>query len=241
MIIALLIGRKGSKGFPKKNIKKYAGKHCFEYPLIAAAKSKYVNKIYINSDIDLIKKFKKKFNLNFLIRKKKLSSRKALGEDVFLDSYEQIKKIEKKIDLLVLLFANAPTIHHEQLDKAIEKIQKDPRADSCISCNVLNMYSPLRARALKGKYLKPFVRFEYFSKNVKTLNCDRDSQGDVIFADGSFAIVRPRVFANMSENLLPMKWMGKKILPFFQEFGLDIDFEWQSPLILSWIKKNFKP
>ena len=45
----------------------------------------------------------------------------------------------------------------------------------------------------------------------------------------------------MERNLLPMKWMGKKILPIVQEFGLDIDFEWQSPLVLSWIKKNFKP
>lgn len=239
MIIALLIGRKGSKSFPKKNIKKYAGKHCFEYPLIAASKSKYINKIYINSDIDLIKKFKKKYNLNFLVRKKKFSHDKALGEDVFLDSYEQLKKIEKKIDFLVLLFANAPIINGELIDKGIEKIIKDRNADSCISVNILNMYSPLRARTLKGKYLKPFVKFKHFSKNIQTLNCDRDSQGDVFFSDGSFSIVRPRVFKNMKRNLLPMKWMGKKILPIVQEFGLDIDFEWQSPLILSWVKKKF--
>ena len=241
MIIALLIGRQGSKGFPGKNIKKYAGLHSFQYPLVAASKSKYIDKIYINSDIDLIKKFKKKYNLNFLVRKKKFSHSAALGEDVFLDSYEQLKKIEKKIDLLVLLFANAPTVNGELIDKGIEKIIKDRNADSCISVNILNMYSPLRARALKGKYLKPFVKFEYFSKNIETLNCDRDSQGEVIFADGSFSIVRPRVFKNIKKNLLPMKWMGQKILPLFQEFGLDVDYEWQSSLVSSWIKKNFKP
>ena len=43
------------------------------------------------------------------------------------------------------------------------------------------MWSPLRARKLDKKgLLKPFVRFEYFG-NPKTLNCDRDSQGDVYF------------------------------------------------------------
>ena len=44
MICALMIGRKGSKGFPNKNIKKVFGKSICEYPIIAAKKSKLIDK-----------------------------------------------------------------------------------------------------------------------------------------------------------------------------------------------------
>ena len=44
MICALMMGRVGSTGFPKKNIKKVLGRHLFEYPLIASKDSKYVEK-----------------------------------------------------------------------------------------------------------------------------------------------------------------------------------------------------
>ena len=38
MIIALMIGRKGSSGFPNKNLLKIFNKHLCEYPIIAAKK-----------------------------------------------------------------------------------------------------------------------------------------------------------------------------------------------------------
>ena len=71
---------------------------------------------------------------------------------------------------------------------------------------------PLRARKLDKKgALKPFVPFKVFG-NPKTLNCDRDSQGDVYYADMSVSIVRPKCLENLKSGLLPQKWMGKKLL-----------------------------
>ena len=40
MNIALMIGRKGSSGFPNKNVLKINGKHLCEYPIIAAKKQR---------------------------------------------------------------------------------------------------------------------------------------------------------------------------------------------------------
>ena len=77
-----------------------------------------------------------------------------------------------------------------------------------------NMWSPLRARkVVKDGSLKPFVPFKTFG-NPKTLNCDRDSQGDVFFADMSVSVIRPKCLENMTDNLLPQKWMGKRSLQF---------------------------
>ena len=44
----------------------------------------------------------------------------------------------------------------------------------------------------------------------------------------------------MKNNLLPQKWMGKKIAPIKSEAGFDMDYEWQLPLAKYWVKKNNK-
>ena len=47
MIIALMIGRKGSRGFKGKNTFKVLNKPMCEYPLIAAKKSKLIDKFLL--------------------------------------------------------------------------------------------------------------------------------------------------------------------------------------------------
>ena len=42
-IIAIILGRKGSKGIPNKNIMKILGKPAYHYPFQAAKKSKFYN------------------------------------------------------------------------------------------------------------------------------------------------------------------------------------------------------
>ena len=54
-----MIGRKGSKGFPGKNLKKINGKRLCEYPLIAANKSKLIKGIFVSTDCPKIKQVSK--------------------------------------------------------------------------------------------------------------------------------------------------------------------------------------
>ena len=60
MIVSLLIGRKGSQGFPKKNLIRIKNKYIFEYPIIASKKSKMIDKIYVSTDCPVISKVCKK-------------------------------------------------------------------------------------------------------------------------------------------------------------------------------------
>ncbi len=241
MIVAILIGRKGSRGFKGKNTVKLFGKACCEYPLIAAKKSRYIKKIYVSTDCPKIKKISTKYNVNFIDRPKKLATAKALGEDVYKFTYKKILESipSKNIKLVVLLMANAPTVTGKMIDKGIKKLLSNNYYDSAVSTSVYNMWSPLRARKLKKDgTLKPFVPFQTFG-NPQTLNCDRDSQGDVYFADMSVSIVRPYCLERMEKGLLPQKWMGKKIAPIKSWGGGDIDYEFQIPQIKYWLK-NYK-
>ena len=75
------------------------------------------------------------------------------------------------------------------------------------------MWSPLRARKLQSNgTLKPFVDFNYFG-NPKTLNCDRDSQGNVYYADMSLSVVRPKCLEESRGWVTTSKMDGKKNCP----------------------------
>ena len=179
-------------------------KYCCEYPLIAAKKSKFIDKIFVSTDCPKIKKISKKYKVEFIDRPKKLANSKALGEDVFKYSYGQIKKkYKKKIEILVLLMANAPAVNKKMIDKGISILLKNKKFG-----------------------------------NPKTLNCDRDSQGNVYFADMSVSVVRSYCIDKMKEGLLPQKWMGKKIAPIKSWGGGDIDYAFQIPQIEYWLKNN---
>ncbi|MCM8805124.1 MAG: cytidylyltransferase [Candidatus Omnitrophica bacterium] len=239
MIPALLIGREGSSGFPGKNIYIVVGRHMMEYPLLAAKHSKYVDEIYISTDSKKIKEIGSKYGTKIIERPPELCTNQALGEDVFAHGYRYIRDTSgKPIELVVLLFCNAPTVLAKTIDEAIELLRKNPEADSAVSVSIYNMWSPLRARKLgKDGFLYPFVPFEVFG-DVSKLSCDRDSQGDVYFADMGVSVVRPHCLENLKEGLLPQRWMGKKILPVLQWGGLDVDFKWQIPLVEYWLKEH---
>ena len=199
-----MIGRSGSKGLPGKNTKKILGKSLCEFPLIACKRSKYVNKIFVSTDCPIIKQKSRKYGVEFIKRPRKLANNKALGDHVFEHGYFQIKKklnINKnEIEFLILLFANAATVTSKIIDDGIRSLRKNKKLDSAVSTSVYNMWSPLRARKLnKDGTLEPFVPFRIFG-NPKKLNCDRDSQGDVYFADMSVSVVRPKCLEN-TKNL----------------------------------------
>ncbi len=240
MIFALLLGRKGSKGFPGKNTMNVLGYPLSYYPMKAAIDCRDIDKVYISTDDDALMELGRENRVEVIVRPAELCSDKALGEHAYVHGYEEIKRRNegKEIDLMVLLFCNAATITSQKIGEGIEVLRKNPEFDSAVSVSKYNMWSPLRARKVgEDGLLLPFIPFETFG-DPKTLNCDRDSQGDVWFADMGVSIVRPRCLENLGDGLLPQKWMGQKIYPLKQWGGCDVDYEWQIPQVEYWLKKH---
>lgn len=239
MIAALLLGREGSVGFPGKNLYPVLGRALMEYPLIAAVGSKGVDEVYVSTDSQKIKDMGLKHGAFIIDRPDYLCTKEALGEDAFVHGYRHIKNTMKRdVELVVLLFCNAATVTSEIIDEGIKALRECSDYDSAVSVSRYNMWSPLRARKIaEDGLLHPFVPFETFG-DPKTLNCDRDSQGDVWFADMGVSIVRPHCLENINNGLLPQKWMGQKIYPLKQWGGLDVDYEWQISLVEYWLKEH---
>ncbi|MBI1911081.1 MAG: cytidylyltransferase [Deltaproteobacteria bacterium] len=238
MIIAILIGRKGSKGLPDKNVYPVLGKPSAYYPIKAAMDCPEIERTYISTDDEKLVELGEKNGAEIIQRPPELCTDMALGEHVYVHAYNHAKAKVKEVEIAVLLMCNAVTISSKTLSEGIKILRENPEIDSAVTVSRYNMWSPLRARriGLDG-LLHPFVPFEAFG-SPEQLNCDRDSQGDVWFADMGASIVRSRCLENLEYGLLPQKWMGKKIYPLKQWGGLDVDYEWQIPQVEYWLKRN---
>lgn len=240
MIAALLLGRKGSSGYPGKNTAKVFGRPLCAYPMRSARASEYINKFYVSTDDEKIKNIGEKYGFEWIERPPELCTNEALGEDAYVHGYQIVKtrNPNEKIELLVLLMCNAATITGESIDNGIEILRTYPEYDSAVTVSCYNMWSPLRARKIGADgLLHPFVPFESFG-DPKNLNCDRDSQGDVWFADMGVSIIRPKNLDDIENGLLPQKWMGHKIYPLKQWGGCDIDYDWMVPGVEYWLEKH---
>jgi CMP-2-keto-3-deoxyoctulosonic acid synthetase len=206
----------------------------------AAMASSRVKRLVVCTDDPEIEKIAFSFKAEILTRPDHLNTATALGEDVFAYAFQKLKPDYRDAEkaIFVLLMANAPTISTDLIEEGIRRLDEDTSADSAVSVSRYNMWSPSRARQISaGGTLIPFAPTSLY--NVETqVNCDRDSQGDVWFADMGVSIVRGRALANIQSGQPPQRWMGRKILPIFNDAGLDVDYEFQLPQAEWWLKHN---
>lgn len=239
MIAALLLGREGSVGFPGKNLMRVLGRPLSEYPLRAALAAQSVDAVYLSTDSAKLKELARKHGAQVIDRPACLCTKEALGEDAYAHGYRHIKDtLKQDVELMILLFCNAPCVLPSHIDEAVKVLREHPDYDSAVTVSRYNMYSPARARRLTPEgLLQPFIPFENYPEGMK-INCDRDAQGDVYFADVCLSVVRPRCLENLHEGVLPQKWMGRRIAPIQNWGGLDVDYEWQVPQVEFWLRKN---
>ena len=162
MIMALLIGRGGSVGFPNKNVYPILNRPLMSYPLLAALNAKFVDELYVSTDCNKIENVAKKYDANIIKRPSELATSEALVEDVFQHGYNYVKnELKKEIELIVILMCNAPMILPSTIDEGIEVLRKNKNIDSAVTVSGYNMFTPIRARRIdKDGLLHPFIPFD---------------------------------------------------------------------------------
>ena len=239
MIVAIIIGREGSVAFPGKNVHPVLGRPLTAYPLMAAQHSRYIDKTYMSTDSPRLQAIAREYGAEVLERPEELATSKALAEDAYAHAYRWIKDdLGEEIEIVVLLFCNAATILGSTIDEGIERLREDTELDSAVTVSSYNMWSPIRARRIDDQGLvQPFAPLESYG-DLNVFTCDRDSQGDVYFADMSVSIVRPRCLEDLEYGVLPQRWMGQRIHPLIQTAGCDVDYAWQIPGVQAWLLEH---
>ena len=242
MIAAILIGRKGSQGFPGKNTSMIFGRPLFAYPLRAAAAVKEIDSIIVSSDDIAIRDYIASRTeypyagkvIRYKERPSFLCSDDAQAGEVYQYVYQELKFHDTTtvgFEFLVLLMCNAPMVTPEIIEEGIAALRKDESLDSAITVSQYNMWNPARARYINAEgNLVPVV-------TLHGATCDRNSVGDVWFADFGAVVIRPRCLDKL-DGLGPQPWMGQRIYPLRQWGGFDIDYPWQLPQIEYWLRQH---
>lgn len=239
MIPAIIIGRGGSKGFPGKNSYKVRGHPMMAYPIMAANNSTEVHQVWFSTDSHELKRICFDYRCRSINRPPELATDEALGEDVFVHAYEFIKDrerdLQREIEMVVLMFANAPCIVPYMIDGMINMLRATPSADSMCTISKYNMFSPYRMRYTNGGSVINFMR-----QDELIGNCDRDSAGNFYIYDCSCAVVRPKCLEDIEYGFLPQKWLGRSVLGWSQITpALDVDYEWQLGQVEYWLDKHY--
>jgi CMP-N-acetylneuraminic acid synthetase len=236
MNAALLIGKHKSGGIPGKNTMPILGRPMVEYPLMAAADARSIDRMFVSTDSPEIAEIGRRYGAEIIERPGDLAQSESPTELAYAHGYRYIKERVPNLKYLVLQFANTPHVLPSNLDEAHAMLNCDDSLDSVISIVRYNMFSPMRARSLSPD-----------GTTVPTLDLDvmglknsfhRDAMGDIYYVDFGVQLVRPeRCLEKPTEGALPFVWMGHKQSALVLGGGFDIDEPWQIPAMEFWLKE----
>ena len=220
--MGIIPARGGSKGIPRKNIKKIAGKPLLAYTAKAALGSSYISRVVLSTEDQEIRQVGNELGLEIpFIRPDNLAQDNTPSLPVVQHVLVMLERQENyKPDLIVLLQPTSPLRTSKHIDEALE-LFINQNADSLVSVTEVphNMkpYSVMKSK--KNGTIVPFLIYEE-NKNIR-------QQKPKFFARNGAAIYISTYECIMKNNSL----YGSKILPYFMKkedsFDLDDEIDWK--------------
>jgi len=158
-VLALALARGGSKGVPGKNIKDLAGKPLIAWVIEAAKNSKYVDRVILSTDYDDIAEIGKRYGAEVpFMRPAEISEDSTPDTPVFEHALKWLKENEDyEPDIIVHLRPTGPMLTSNEIDEAIELLEKHPEADSLRSIEEPSK-PPFKMWTVEGDYMTPFIK-----------------------------------------------------------------------------------
>ncbi len=146
MKIAVIPARGGSKRIPRKNIKDFCGKPMIAYSIEAALQSGCFDKVIVSTDDLEIAEVAKQYGAEVpFMRPEELSSDYAATIPVIRHAVEWYIQQGFDIDLVCCLYATAPFVTPEYLQKGLQQLEK---TDAAYAFTVTSYAFPIQ-RAIK--------------------------------------------------------------------------------------------
>jgi len=212
-ILAHVTARGGSKRIVDKNIKEINGHPLLAYSIMEAKKSKYVDKVILDTDSEEYAEIGKKYGAEIpYMRPKELATDTAKAMDVTIHAINWFKEHNEPFDILVKLQPTTPLRLAEDIDNAL-KIFIEKGADSIVS--VTEAYvPPLWVNTLPEDHnMKDFIQdLSKIQLNTQELKKYYQLNG-VVF------------LAKCDHLLKTHSWYGKKAYAYImpRERSIDID------------------
>ena len=220
-ILGIIPARGGSRGIPRKNLIKLAGRPLLSYTIEAAKKSRLLTRTVLSSeDPEIIQEAKKLGADIAFTRPAQLSTDSAGSASVVKHALEEIESQEaNKYDYVCLLEPTCPLRISDDIDSAL-KLLIESGADSVVSVKKIEAPHPVKTLLIKGGYLTPFLPDRWKSSLTR-------QELEPVFA------VNGAVYAVKREVLLKtVSLWGERALPFIMpdERSINIDTPFDAAL-----------
>jgi len=134
---AFIFARGGSKGLPRKNIKKLAGKPLIQYSIDLALASPLISKVFVSTDDSEIAKIAEKCSATIIFRPKQLAEDESPEWLAWRHAINWVIERHGDFDKFVSLPATSPLRSIDDIRTALNKLDEQ-KADICIAVTPAN-------------------------------------------------------------------------------------------------------
>ena len=166
-IIGFIPAKKNSKDLKNKNFRKINNLSLFELAILNAKKSKFIEKIYLSSDSDMILNKGKEHKVNIIKRKKSLCTNSALANSVILDFIKNnLEKNQEKNYIIVYLQPTSPFRNSDHIDNSINHFLKKKLRTLLSVTENKNFFKSFSKNKIT---LNPFFKSKFITNNRQNL------------------------------------------------------------------------
>lgn len=173
-IISVILARAGSKGLKNKNLRNLDGKPLLYYAIEAAKSSKFIDKIYVSTDSNKIKKIAIKYGAQVpFLRSKKLSRDDTTTEETLRNFLDKLK-IKKNYNPDIIVYFQTTDIFRKKvlIDECINNLIVNSKIDSSFIVTPLhkNFWKYKKGKAVRinkaGVYLPRQKKMPIFREDT---------------------------------------------------------------------------
>ena len=216
-IIAVIPARSGSKGLPNKNIKELAGKPLIAYSIMAAQKTKLIDRIIVSTDSEEYASLAIKYKAEVpFLRPAELAGDSSTDYDFVKHLLDWLADNEDILpDYFVHLRPTTPFRDPDVLDSAIEKFMNNAEATSLRSAHEMPE-TAYKQFELEGEYFKTICTGSF---DLDDANNSRQSFPETYAPNGYVDILK-------TSHILSKKLLhGKRVMGYITDYTIEVDTE----------------
>lgn len=209
-----------------KNIKPLCGKPLIGWTIEQARASKHITEIFVSTDSREIADVAESFGVSVPeLRPAELASDTASSASFILYTLEKLQREGQEFDYIVLLEPTSPLREVEDIDRSIELLAADSRADSIVGVCKTECAHPVFLTRIEEGLLRPYIG------DMEAVR--RQELDELYFFEGTVYVSRVNAFfekkAFYHDKTLPY------LVPKWKSFEIDDSEDW---FIIESILKN---
>jgi CMP-N-acetylneuraminic acid synthetase len=216
MNIGLLMGRRGSKSIPGKNIWPILGRPLCLYPMLAAKSASKIHRVMVTTDCPEIQRLAREHSVEVIQRPEAISGDRSEMADGIVHALEVIGA---PVQHLVTMHCNSAIHRAGLIDDCISRLEQEPEADSCVSGVIEKSVHPIRTRKLNPRgVLEPWFEI------APSASSNRQTMEPCVILDGAARAMRVASCFPI-RGIQPFPYLGTTVLFAENPGGRDVHDE----------------